>query len=263
MVDVSYEKEFVFHDGRRAESLSELYRIVCTLSDDAFYAFVTAQKNDFANWIEFVLCDCELAKKIRSVRFREEIARIIEQQLRELVAQESFVRITKKEFAMSSPTTPSTPEPTIILSAVHVSTPTPTKASSTFAQAPSISPISTPAPLPAANTTLHPADNKWYDFFIKRESSDREIFPLKKDAEKPAKNNWYEFFVRKRSSEIALDAVKANAAAGPVKEESVADASVLPHSKHVNHFECRFWITLYTILIIAIVGILVYIHFFK
>ncbi|MFA5796922.1 MAG: hypothetical protein WC916_02715 [Candidatus Woesearchaeota archaeon] len=303
MVDVSYEKEFVFHDGRRAKSLSELYRSICTLSDDACYVFVTAEKNDFANWIEFILCDYELATKVRNVRSREEITSILEQQLREFVAQESFVRITKKEFALLSPIITSASESAVPPSAVQVSTPAPS-------MAPSISSISTSAPL---KVKPNPANNKWYDFFIKREPSEKETPPLKKDAEKtaavvsiyststtssttplssvssfflptsssspllrptarslpifaatkPSKNNWYEFFVRKKSSELALDTVKANAAAGPTKEDSVADASVLPHPKPVDHVERIFWVTLYTVLIITVVGLLVYILFFK
>lgn len=66
MINAPYEKEFVFHDGRRAKNLLELSSMLETIGQQDFERFVNPNKNDFANWVEYVLLDKELASSLRS-----------------------------------------------------------------------------------------------------------------------------------------------------------------------------------------------------
>lgn len=66
MINAPYEKEFVFHDGRRAKNLLELSSMLETIEQQDFERFVNPNKNDFANWVEYVLLDKELASSLRS-----------------------------------------------------------------------------------------------------------------------------------------------------------------------------------------------------
>ncbi len=66
MINAPYEKEFVFHDGQRAKNLLELSVIIEKISQQDFERFVNPDKNDFANWTEYVLQDRELAASLRS-----------------------------------------------------------------------------------------------------------------------------------------------------------------------------------------------------
>jgi hypothetical protein len=61
------EKRFHFGDGTSAKSLSELKAKIETISYDEFYHHVNPEKNDFANWVEHVIKDKELARKLRAV----------------------------------------------------------------------------------------------------------------------------------------------------------------------------------------------------
>ena len=133
---------------------------------------------------------------------------------------------------------------------------------------------------------------KWYEFFIRKRSGEAALADIKnaalastakirepasytanpaaasvdpnthaapsRSAQHKAQNKWYEFFVRKRSTELALDAIKAHAKDGPIREEE--------HHRKTRHpvdKERLFWITLYTTLVIIIIGLLGYILFFK
>ena len=67
MINAPFEKEFVFHDGKRAKNILELYEILERLSDQDFVSFVNSYKNDFANWVEAVLLDKGFAQKLRMI----------------------------------------------------------------------------------------------------------------------------------------------------------------------------------------------------
>ncbi|HGJ66577.1 TPA: hypothetical protein ENS27_14530 [bacterium] len=66
MINAPYEKEFVFHNGKRAKNLLELSLMLENISQNDFEKFVNPSKNDFANWIEYVLQDKDLASSLRS-----------------------------------------------------------------------------------------------------------------------------------------------------------------------------------------------------
>jgi hypothetical protein len=64
---IPWEKRFHFGDGTSAKSLSELKAKIETISYDEFYHHVNSEKNDFANWVEHVIENKELADKLRAV----------------------------------------------------------------------------------------------------------------------------------------------------------------------------------------------------
>jgi len=66
MINAPYEKEFVFNDGQRAKNLLELSVVIERMGQQDFEIFVNPSKNDFANWIEYVLLDKQLASSLRS-----------------------------------------------------------------------------------------------------------------------------------------------------------------------------------------------------
>ena len=73
-VDVSSDKYFVLCDGRKLKSAKELADTLQLINDDMFKYHVTDTKNDFANWINDVFGESELAKKIKTIRNRLEMS---------------------------------------------------------------------------------------------------------------------------------------------------------------------------------------------
>jgi hypothetical protein len=84
VISASHGKEFIFHDGSRAKTLSELLIKIEHLSDHEFHHFVNHSKNDFANWIEHVLEDKTFASKLRLLSSRNEIVRFIRDRVEEI-----------------------------------------------------------------------------------------------------------------------------------------------------------------------------------
>lgn len=62
------EQCFWTTDGKIIANLVELRDALNTMADEVFQYHVTKQKNDFADWIEYVLGDAELAGKLRSAK---------------------------------------------------------------------------------------------------------------------------------------------------------------------------------------------------
>jgi len=61
------EEQFHFKDGSRIASLDELRDKIERISYDEFYHHVTSSRNDFANWIRYVLKDPQLADQLEKV----------------------------------------------------------------------------------------------------------------------------------------------------------------------------------------------------
>lgn len=66
--DVPSEKSFILCDGRVIFNCVELADLLITMNEDIFVYHVTDNKNDFANWINDVFCDSNLASKISVIR---------------------------------------------------------------------------------------------------------------------------------------------------------------------------------------------------
>jgi len=73
-VEVTPDKYFVLCDGRKLKSGKELADTLQLISDDIFKYHVTDTKNDFANWINDVFGEPDLAKKIRTLRNKMEVS---------------------------------------------------------------------------------------------------------------------------------------------------------------------------------------------
>lgn len=84
MISAPYEKEFIFHSGQRAKNISELGNIIEHLSFEEFQEFVNSSKNDFANWIEFVLMDKFLAGKLRETTSKDGTLDIMRSKIRDM-----------------------------------------------------------------------------------------------------------------------------------------------------------------------------------
>lgn len=57
-------KIFVLVNGKKLKNIKELADVIADLEDYVFNHHVTADKNDFASWLEHVFEDIQLAKKI-------------------------------------------------------------------------------------------------------------------------------------------------------------------------------------------------------
>jgi len=73
-VEVAPERYFVLCDGRQVKNYKELADILQTINDDMFSYHVNDTKNDFANWINDVFKEEDLAKKIHAIHNRMEMS---------------------------------------------------------------------------------------------------------------------------------------------------------------------------------------------
>ena len=70
-VSLPPDKWFYFAHGRKAASIEELKDAFESMEDAEFRHHVSNEKNDFANWVEGVFGEKELAKNLREVADRE------------------------------------------------------------------------------------------------------------------------------------------------------------------------------------------------
>ena len=59
---------FWVNDGRVLKNLNELCDALMNMSDETFAYHVNDEKNDFAKWVDEVLNDPELAKKLKKCK---------------------------------------------------------------------------------------------------------------------------------------------------------------------------------------------------
>jgi hypothetical protein len=62
------EQCFWTTDGKIVANLVELRDALTTMATEVFEYHVTKDKNDFADWIEYVLGDAELAQRVRGAK---------------------------------------------------------------------------------------------------------------------------------------------------------------------------------------------------
>ncbi len=68
---------FYLQDGRKLQSVYELIDELETMTDEAFGHFVTETENHFANWVEHVFGEKNLADELRHVHHRLDAQRAI------------------------------------------------------------------------------------------------------------------------------------------------------------------------------------------
>ena len=82
--DAPPDKVFRCRDGRELKNLQELSVALRTMSTDTFDHHVTAEKNDFANWVKDVIGDEALADDLRQAGDRTTVTRRLEDRLGQL-----------------------------------------------------------------------------------------------------------------------------------------------------------------------------------
>jgi len=68
LADTEPEKSFWMCDGRTLKNLRELKEALETMDTEVWNNHVTAEKNDFANWVEGVFGDKQLGLSLRKVK---------------------------------------------------------------------------------------------------------------------------------------------------------------------------------------------------
>ena len=81
MEDIPMEKRFHFNDGSSAKNLKELKEKIETIPYDEFYRYVTPEENHLANWIDHVLRQHELARKVKAAGNIVETVEILNEEL--------------------------------------------------------------------------------------------------------------------------------------------------------------------------------------
>jgi hypothetical protein len=76
-VELSPEKYFVMCNGITIRDYRELAETLETLGDDVFYYHVSNERNDFANWINDVFEEKDLAQRTRNIRNRSEMMAVL------------------------------------------------------------------------------------------------------------------------------------------------------------------------------------------
>jgi hypothetical protein len=75
--DASGDKRFFGHDGCISSNLPQLAHCLEHMSEDSYRHHVTAQKNDFSNWIRHVFGDDKLANDLTGISRSAEAAKIV------------------------------------------------------------------------------------------------------------------------------------------------------------------------------------------
>lgn len=78
---IEKDKWFYFAGGKSAQSLEDLALVLKEIPGEEFALHVNAGKNDFANWIEGVLNEDELAAELRNVMERKDTIDLIKRHI--------------------------------------------------------------------------------------------------------------------------------------------------------------------------------------
>lgn len=79
--NVPEENVFWLHDGRVLKNMEDLREAFNTMSDETYNYHVTAEKNDFYNWVKDVIGDTTLANNLLKARNRAEAARYVSRRI--------------------------------------------------------------------------------------------------------------------------------------------------------------------------------------
>ncbi|MBI2141568.1 hypothetical protein HYU16_04040 [Candidatus Woesearchaeota archaeon] len=78
------EKAFWVNNGPVLKSIIELATAAKKLTQQQFTHHVNSAKNDFAKWVDEIIRDSELAKQLRRIKSKDELAHIVTNRLRQL-----------------------------------------------------------------------------------------------------------------------------------------------------------------------------------
>ena len=77
-------KVFWVNNGPVLKSIIELATAAQKLAPQQFMHHVNSAKNDFAKWVDEVIRDSELAKRLTHVKTKDELAHVVKNRLRQL-----------------------------------------------------------------------------------------------------------------------------------------------------------------------------------
>lgn len=77
-------KAFWFHMHLVAKNLAEFAEGMGQISDEVFAYHASGQKNDFAGWVQEVIGDSVLARRLEAVSTKEDTARVLRDRVAEL-----------------------------------------------------------------------------------------------------------------------------------------------------------------------------------
>ena len=75
IVNIPAEKYFYANDGSVIKHLGELPEALRNMSPEAFNHHVNEEKNDFYTWVKDVFEHSSLARKIKNVKIKEDMAK--------------------------------------------------------------------------------------------------------------------------------------------------------------------------------------------
>ena len=78
------EKSFKLHDGRELRTIQELLRELDHMSEDEWREYANFGNNHFANWIEDVFVERDLAMKLRQAQDKETMQGTLREYVRSL-----------------------------------------------------------------------------------------------------------------------------------------------------------------------------------
>lgn len=81
MTNVLPEHVFHFQDGKEAHNLKDLRDVMNSLSEEVLAEHLDTENNDFANWIEFVYQNKDLAKDLRKLSDIKDMIEVIDAEL--------------------------------------------------------------------------------------------------------------------------------------------------------------------------------------
>jgi len=82
LVHAAPEQCFWVTDGNVLINLTDLRDALDSMDDEIFAHHVSKEKNDFADWIEYVLIDAELATKVRKSKKQNTARKVVISRLR-------------------------------------------------------------------------------------------------------------------------------------------------------------------------------------
>ena len=68
---------FWTRDGRILQNIEDLHMAFGSMDDEVFLHHVTKEKNDFANWVEYVLRDLDCAVELRKAKKKTQAEKIV------------------------------------------------------------------------------------------------------------------------------------------------------------------------------------------
>jgi len=75
IVSIPSDKYFYVADGTVIKHLGELPGVLRSMSPETFNSHVNNEKNDFYNWVKDVFNHSRLARKIKNVKRKEDMAK--------------------------------------------------------------------------------------------------------------------------------------------------------------------------------------------